>query len=340
MGSAVAQHRLESLIDGALRPLLSSQTRGASIRDAQGSKIWGDMNETSSASVSEALRSIPGWEIYFSGPVTAASMNQKLWLWYGLIALLVMTLIIGLAMTNRVVRREAELARMQNEFVTGVSHEFKSPITGIRLLVERLSSGRFRSHETQSEYSDAIARELNRLERHVDRLLEAQKLQEGRRQYSFAPASLVEIIEYAVDGLRAQAQTKGIRLESRVGDNIPLIHLDKAAITGAIENLIDNAIKYSSSGTRIDVVARRNGDRVFADICDQGIGIEPEDLSRIFDKFYRAKRGDKQSVGGSGLGLTLVKAAVEAHGGAVEVASKPGEGSRFTISLPLDRRVE
>jgi signal transduction histidine kinase len=339
IGIAVAQHHLEGLLDNALLPVLSGQVGAALIRDAQGNRIWG-LNYTSSLHGSEPLRGIPGWEISFGGPVSTAWTNRRIWLWYGFIALLVVMLIVGLAMTVRVVQREAELARLQNEFVAGVSHEFKSPITGIRLLMERLSSGRSTVAENQKEYRRAINSELNRLERHVDRLLEAQKVQEGRKQYSFAPASLAEIAENAVDELRSHAEAKGISLELQASADIPSIPLDKAAISGVFENLIDNAIKYSPAGTRIDVLIRRNGDRVLVDVCDQGIGIEPDDLSSIFDKFYRARRGDQQSAGGSGLGLTLVKAAVEAHGGTVEVASKPGEGSRFTISLPLDRRVE
>lgn len=335
MGTAVAQHRLRSLLDGDLSSLLSGLPGKASIRDSEGNTIWGSIVGDSPASLPESLRSLPGWEMAFSGAAFTGWIDQRLLLWYGFIALLVVMLVVGLAMTVRVVRREAELARMQNEFVAGVSHEFKSPITGIRLLMERLSGGRLRGPETAGEYQRKIDRELDRLERHVDRLLEAQKLQEGRKEYHFAPASLFEIAQTAINDLRAGAEAKGIALESQAEGDIPPLELDKAAITDAMENLIGNAIKYSPSGSRVVVTVHATDHEVCADVVDQGVGIDPADQRRIFDRFYRGRRGDRHDVHGTGLGLALVKATVEAHGGTIEVTSAPGEGSRFSVRLPV-----
>jgi two-component system phosphate regulon sensor histidine kinase PhoR len=256
-------------------------------------------------------------------------------LWYGFILLLVMMLTIGLAMTARVVRREVELGRMQNEFIAAVSHEFKSPITSIRLLMERITSGRLHSATAMGEYHAAINRETDRLERLVNRLLEAQQIQAGRRQYSFAPTSLRTIIEAAAEQLHQQAEAKSVRLETEVDDGIPELPLDKLALTDALENLLDNAIKYSPAGTRVTVTAQAVDHTVRVEVCDEGIGIEPGDLPRIFDRFYRARHGDQHNVKGTGLGLALVKAAIEAHGGKVEVASRPGEGSRFSLQFPI-----
>jgi signal transduction histidine kinase len=331
-GVAISQQRLSDLLDAALAPLLRGQPFGAAIRDRKGNLVWGTLPNIRHT---EALPTLPEWQLVFGGLTDEGWMNQRLLLWYGFILLLVLMLLVGLAMTVRVVRREAELGRLQNEFVAAVTHEFKSPITSIRLLMERLTSGRVRAPEQASEYCAAIDRETDRLELLVNRLLESRKIQTGLKQYTFAPASISEVAEAALKQLRPQAEAKGIGLEAQTEGDIPELPLDKAAITDALLNLLDNAIKYSPSDTRITVTIRLVDHQVSVDVCDQGIGIAPDDLPHIFDKFYRGRHGDQQNAHGTGLGLALVKAIVEAHGGTIEVESTPGKGSRFSLRLPM-----
>ncbi|MCI0489851.1 MAG: ATP-binding protein [Blastocatellia bacterium] len=335
-GAAFSERDMASLLDSVLSPLLGDQPYRAAIRGAEGKILWGGLTDQERSPHAEALRSISGWEMVFSLSPYATGTGRAEALWYGLIALLVAVMGFGFAMTVRVVRREAELARRQNEFVAAVSHEFKSPITGIRLLLERVAGGRLGAEENTGEYYAAIGQEIARLDRHVDRLLEAQKIQEGRREYHLAPASIAETARSAIEELRPQAEARDISLDARLESDIPDIQIDKPAITEALENLLDNAIKYSPSGTRITVSVGVADGQVCVEVSDQGIGIEPTDLPRIFDKFYRGRRGDRHSVRGTGLGLALVKATVEAHGGAIEVTSAPGEGSRFSIRLPIE----
>jgi signal transduction histidine kinase len=223
LGIAIPQGRLQNLLDDALAPLLSGQPFSAAIRDRKGDIVWGTLPNIRHV---EALRTLPEWELAFSGLTSAGWTNRRLLLWYGFILLLVMILLVGLAMTVRVVRREAELGRLQNEFIAAVTHEFKSPITSIRLLMERLASGRLRTTEQASGYYTAISRETGRLELLVNRVLESQKIQVGLKQYSFAPASLIEIAETAVNQLRPQAEAKGIRLEMETDGHIPEVPLD------------------------------------------------------------------------------------------------------------------
>jgi two-component system phosphate regulon sensor histidine kinase PhoR len=244
-------------------------------------------------------------------------------------------LITGLAMTINVVRREEEVARRQNEFVATVSHEFKSPITGIRLLMERLQHGRVREPETTKEYYCAIDRELVRLERHVDRLLETQKLQEGLKQYRFTLTALDELTTQAINELRPLADARKIRLETNIEPHVPLVHIDKTAVRNAIDNLLDNAIKYSADGSRVLVSLYYLDSKVCVNVLDEGVGIAPGEQRFIFDKFYRGSRGQKQNVHGSGLGLALVKAVAEAHSGSIEVSSAQGKGTQFSLRLPL-----
>jgi signal transduction histidine kinase len=237
-------------------------------------------------------------------------------------------------MTVRVIRQEVALNEMQSKFIGAVSHELKSPLTGIRLLMERMAGGRLKAPEEAREYYAAIGRETDRLESLVSRLLESQAIQSHRRKYDFAPASLGEIAGHAIQRLRPQAEAKGIRLAAQA-DSVPDLPLDKAAIGDAIENLLDNAIKYSPPDTEVSIHIHSADKEARVEVSDQGIGIERSDMARIFDPFYRGRRGDMENVKGTGLGLALVKAAAEAHGGVVEVSSAPSLGSRFTLRLPI-----
>ncbi|HEX4951185.1 MAG TPA: HAMP domain-containing sensor histidine kinase [Blastocatellia bacterium] len=331
-GRALPPARMAEVIQTTLTPLLSGQPFAAALRTAQGDILWSNLPDNATVLPGAPLRSISGWEIAFSHPVRPGW--GRAWLWYGFILLLVVMLLVGLAMTARVVQREMELSRLQNEFIAAISHEFKSPLTSIRLLMERLTSGRLHEAATAHEYHRAINRETARLERLVNRLLESQQIQAGRKQYHFIATNLGEIAATAVAQLQPQAEAKGIRLETAIEPALPLLPVDHAALLDALENLLDNAIKYSPTGTCVKLTAQANGEGVCLDVHDEGIGIEPGDLPRIFDRFYRGQPGNQHSVKGTGLGLALVKAAVEAHGGSVTVASQPGQGSRFTLQFP------
>jgi two-component system phosphate regulon sensor histidine kinase PhoR len=227
--------------------------------------------------------------------------------------------------------------------MTVVAHELKSPIAGIRLLMERIESGRLHKAQLakEKEYYGVISREIDRMERLVNRLLELRKTELGLTEYKFASASITELAEIAINHLRPQAEAKSIQLELQIEGAIPQIALDKVAILITLENLIDNAIKYSPSDRRITIAIGmakdkdKKPDQMCVEVRDQGAGINADDLPFIFDKFYRGLLGEQYSVKGTGLGLSLVKAVVEAHGGSIEVSSRPGEGSCFSVQLPI-----
>jgi signal transduction histidine kinase len=332
LGLAIAPPQLAKLLDVALAQAVSGLSFTTSIRDGQSQPLWGTPSE---AFHTEALPAVSGWEIVFSRSMSMRSIEQKQWFWYGLILLLIVVLAAGLMMTARVVRREMELNRLQNEFIAAVSHEFKSPLVSIRLLMERLTGGRVSTSEAINEYHAAINREAQRLERLVHRLLEVQQIAARRKRYHFARTSLIDIAEAAIHELRPQAEAREIHIEAQTAGEIPELSLDRAAMTDALENLIDNAIKYSPSGARVTVEIRATENHVCVEVCDQGIGIDRDELPRIFDKFYRGRRAERQDAKGAGLGLAIVKAAVEAHGGSIHVDSAPGRGSRFSLRLSM-----
>jgi signal transduction histidine kinase len=244
-------------------------------------------------------------------------------------------LMTGVAMTMRVVRREMELSRLQNDFVAAVSHEFKSPITGVRLLMERLQTGRTHSPERTATYYTAIGRELGRLERLVNRLLLVQQIQADGRLYRFRRESPLRLAQQAEALMQPLATDKDIRLKIEAEAGLPEIPMDEAAMLDVLENLLDNAVKYSPNSTTVTTSIRSEEDAVIIEVCDQGAGIDPAEQRLIFDKFYRGSNTDRYDVRGTGLGLALVKAVVEAHEGAVAVSSTPGKGSCFALKLPL-----
>jgi signal transduction histidine kinase len=340
VGAILSGPALEGFLDAALRPVFEGQPFTAVLHQSDGRPLWNGLPGASGATApwkTETLRAIPGLQLDFTGPEQSGTARNT-WMGYGFVLLPMLMLAVGLVMTVRVIRQEVALNALQSKFIAAVSHELKSPLTGIRLLMERIAGGRLKAPEEIREYYAAIGRETDRLESLVSRLLESQAIQSERRKYDFAPASLSEIASSAIQRLRPQAEAKKIRLAAQVDDGVPELPLDKAAIGDAIENLLDNAIKYSPPESEVSIHIRSAGNEARVEVSDQGIGIEKSDIPRIFDPFYRGRRGDMESVKGTGLGLALVKAAAEAHGGAVEVASAPSQGSRFTLHLPIGAR--
>jgi signal transduction histidine kinase len=142
----------------------------------------------------------------------------------------------------------------------------------------------------------------------------------------FETGSLADACETAVSRLRTRAEAEGIVVALQVCSSVPALRLDRAAMADAVENLVDDAVKYSPAGSRVEVAVRADGPHVLVEVSDSGSGIDPDDLPRIFEKFYRGRRGNELNVQGSGLGLALAKAAVEAHRGSIAVRTVPGKG--------------
>jgi signal transduction histidine kinase len=255
---------------------------------------------------------------------------------YSMVFLLIAgILVFGLALTIRTVSHELELARMKSDFVSTVSHEFKSPLTSIRQLAEMLQSGRVPSEERRQQYYDVLLEQSERLALLTDNILSLARIEDGRAEFNFADTDISTLLGGVVSSIQERVRYEGFDIELNITGPIPLIAVDRSALSQAVTNLIDNAIKYSGGSRKIIVAASIEGQSLAISVRDFGIGIKKEDIPRLFERFYRGGDELTRAVKGSGLGLTLVKEIVEAHRGKVGVKSEPAKGSVLTILLPL-----
>ena len=259
---------------------------------------------------------------------------QRLFYFLALVVVLSVTLF-GAYLLWRDVRREVLMAEMRSQFVSSVSHELKTPLTAIRMFAETLRLGRSKDSNTQMEYLDTIVNESERLTRLLNNVLDFSKIEQGKRTYHLAPASLPEIVRTAARAMEYPLKQQGFALDVRIDEGLPQIRVDRDAIEQAVLNLISNAMKYSGESRSIDLKAMREGDCAVIQVIDKGVGINPKDQGHIFEKFYRVPTRENQALPGTGLGLSLVAHIAKAHGGSVRVESAPGEGSTFSIILPM-----
>jgi signal transduction histidine kinase len=247
-------------------------------------------------------------------------------------------LIFGLVLTIRSVSHELELARMKSDFVSTVSHEFKSPLTSIRQLAEMLQSGRVPSEERRQMYYDVLLEQSERLAMLTDNILSLAKIEAGRSEFAFEATDISMLLTEVVTSIRERVRHEGFDIGLDVEGALPLLSVDRTALSQAVTNLVDNAIKYSGDSRKISVGARLEEQAVVIAVRDFGVGIKKEDIDKIFERFYRGGDELTRTVKGSGLGLTLVREIVEAHRGKVHVESEPGKGSVFSIRLPFPHR--
>jgi len=241
----------------------------------------------------------------------------------------------GIFWTYRNVSKEMALARLKSDFVSNVSHELRTPLSLIRLYAETLEMGRVTTPEKHREYYQIIRKESERLSGLINNILDFSRIEAGRKEYDFRETDMCELVHNTLDSYRYQIEQNGFTFEEKV-DPVPPMRVDREAIARSLLNLVNNALKYSQDRKFIGVNLYRENGNVNLEVVDHGIGIPPQEQQKIFEKFYRVGDPLVHNTKGSGLGLSLVRHIVEAHGGQVAVDSTPGEGSKFTIKLPLD----
>jgi signal transduction histidine kinase len=264
--------------------------------------------------------------------IDLAARNRRatyLWIGYMVLAALVLTGLVA----GQAFRRQMRLTRLKTDLVAAVSHELKTPLAGMRLLVDTLLADPADAAKTR-EYLALISAENLRLSRLIDNFLTFSRIERNRASFDFHSVAPARIVETALGAMRERLRAG--ELEVSVAPDLPPVRADEDALVTVLLNLLDNACKYTRGEKRIALRAWRDDDRVVFAIEDNGIGIAPRDLKRVFRRFYQVDRSLAREAGGCGLGLSIVDFIVRAHGGEVSVKSAPGQGSTFTVRLPAE----
>jgi len=266
-------------------------------------------------------------------PVAADSARNRAV--YGiLLGVFYLTLAGGVVYTGRTLYREVKLSRLKTDFVSLVSHELRTPLTSIRMFIDTLAMGRFKSPEEEQKILLMLSRETERLSGMIESVLDWARIEGGRKHYDKKPVAPAEIIDAAVNAFKVQRLNEEVPLLVAVPEGLPPIDADLHALAGALLNLLQNAYKYTGQDRRIALEAGPDKKGVFIKVADNGIGIAKTDRKKIFDRFYRVDNLLTRQTEGSGLGLSIAQRIVQAHGGKITVESEIGKGSTFVLHLP------
>jgi signal transduction histidine kinase len=267
----------------------------------------------------------------------AALAGRRRLLLAGLI-MMGLVVIMGSYFTARAVSRELAVARLQSDFVSAVSHEFRTPLTSMRHLTELLDRGVVSEDERRKQYYAALSHETTRLHRLVESLLNFGRMEAGALEYRFEPVSIADLIAEVVAEFQREASADGCRIEFTADASTPELTADREAMTRAIWNLLDNAVKYSPGDTVVRVDVTHSEGQVSIHVRDAGPGIPPEEQKQIFKKFVRGAAARASQIKGTGIGLAMVQHIVRAHHGELRLQSQTGTGSTFSIVLPVEER--
>ncbi len=264
--------------------------------------------------------------------VRAQSFSRAL-----LIPLAFAVIVLSLVLLYLSVVRERRLNRLKSEFVANVTHELKTPLSLIRMFGELLILRKAGDEAKTRQYHEIILRETERLTALIDNVLNLARIERGHNAYDFTDSSIVEAVDRGIEITRHNVEKQGLTLDYRVAGEIPSAYLDEHAITLAVVNLIDNAVKYATGTTFVGVEVFEKDGILQIDVVDHGEGIPKTQVRRIFERFYRVPSKQTRTQRGSGIGLSLVRHIAEGHGGKVTVTSTPGVETRFSIRIPAVR---
>ncbi|WP_041077673.1 sensor histidine kinase [Thermotoga caldifontis] len=242
----------------------------------------------------------------------------------------------------RDVTKEHELNELRRQFVSNVSHELRTPLTSIHGYAETLLSDPDMDVETRKRFLTIIENESARMSRLINDLLDLERMESGEARFEFKETNLCMVLNYVLSIVEPLAKEYGVEVSAQCDD--VTVWADQDRMVQMILNLVDNAIKYTSlkeiGEKKVRIRITKEGDRAKIEVSDTGPGIPREALSRLFDRFYRVDKGRSRKMGGSGLGLSIVKSIVDRHGGEITVSSEIGVGTTFTVRLPVKREVE
>ena len=246
-------------------------------------------------------------------------------------------LFLGLYFMISNIHSKIKINRMKEDFISSVSHELKTPIAAVRMLAETLKRGKVKQEVRKIEYYDMMIRESDRLTRFIGKILDFARLEKGGKIFYFEKENVASVAKSAADTFKDETQDEVLNISFNSESEDIFAEIDKDAIFQVIFNLLDNAYKYSKENKDISVNVKGGKEDVRIEVIDKGPGMSKETIEKIFEKFYRGERDMMQGIKGSGLGLAFVKSVIQAHDGKIAVESELGKGSKFIISLPVEK---
>jgi nitrogen-specific signal transduction histidine kinase len=293
-------------------------------------------------------KDFPGWKIELSfkeGDVfeKAASRHVAVYVWTGVLVIVLILLAGGFA--AQAVRKQIKLNKLKNDFIATVSHELKTPLASIRLLVDTLLEGNYKDQQQVTDYFQLVSKENERLTRLVDNFLTFSRMERNKQTFAMARTSPSRIARAAAEVIKTKFNAGRCDFQLQIADNLPDVFADHDVMVTAIVNLLDNSYKYSYDNKKIELKVFSENNLVCFSVKDNGIGMNRRQIKKIFDRFYQADTSLSRRAEGTGLGLSIVKFIVDAHKGTISVDSVPGQGTTFTVRLtakqlsPIDKEV-
>jgi two-component system phosphate regulon sensor histidine kinase PhoR len=273
-------------------------------------------------------------KLYF--PDQQNYLLKTMWFILTISGFIILILIFSFYYTIGTILKQKKLSVVKNDFISNMTHEFKTPISTISLASEMLSDKDvIKTPDRSARYLQMIRDENKRLSLLVESILQTALLDKGEFKLKKSELHVHDILRQTINNIQLQIEQRNGKVITQLNATNDKIYADKVHITNIFFNLIDNAIKYSKDTTEVTIVTKNNENGIYVSISDKGIGISKENLKKIFEKFYRVPTGNVHNVKGFGLGLSYVKAIVEKHGGQISVESESGKGSTFTIYIPF-----
>ena len=307
------------------------------IMDGSGSCVSGLDTPREEAFVRAPLgKFFPGWnvEVHFHDVdifERTANRQKVIYVWAGLMAIAVM-MAAGL-LTAQAVGKQIKINKLKNDFIATVSHELKTPLASMRVLVDTLLEGSYRDQQQVTDYLQLISKENERLSGLIDNFLTFSRMERNKQAFVMARTTPVAIVDAAAEAVKTKFSAGRCAFEVNADENLPEVIADRDAMVTVLVNLLDNAYKYSYENKRIELSAFAEDGSVCFRVCDNGQGMSRRALKKIFARFYQVDRSLSRRAEGCGLGLSIAKFIIDAHKGTITVDSRPGEGSIFTVRL-------
>ena len=327
-------------LDSMWNESLHGQRVKCGLVDEGGQMIMGSFDRSGQQAIRTAAATRLPWTLHVTSAdpgADSATFAARRRILVSAFAVLALVLAAGSYFILRSISRERAVSRLQSEFVSAVTHEFRTPLTSLRQLSEMLSKGRVPTEELRQQSYDILARESERLQRLVESILDFGRIEARAIQYHLQPLDLKALVRDVVVEFQEHVANEGYHIEVTAEEEYPLVRADREALGLALWNLLDNAVKYSPDCRVVSVEMMRSLDCLAIHVRDRGMGIPASEQKEIFRKFVRGAGSRDANIKGTGIGLAMARQIIEAHDGEIRLESELGRGSTFTVLLPLER---